>query len=213
MMDWSTVFKIVGSVFFSTVGAATIIISVAKKLAASIANGVAEKIKMDYQSKMDQMLETYKAELDNKGHISKARFDTEFSVHKELCRSFNQMISAVHWLFPAGLDRAPATGKWEEICNERYRTAQEKYNDAASTLGGNAPFINDDLYRKYHGIMELAAHQINNYSFSEPLTIEKSSPSIRKIEEKGYKRTQEIDEKWKELLDELRQYFNSLTDE
>lgn len=213
MMDWSTVFKIVGSVFFSTAGAAAIIISVAKKLAASIANGIAEKIKMDYQSKMDQILETYKAELDNKGHISKARFDTEFSVHKELCRSFNQMISAVHWLFPAGLDRAPATGKWEEICNERYRTAQEKYNDAASTLGGNAPFINDDLYRKYHGIMELAAHQINDYSFSEPLTTEKSSPSIRKIEEKGYKRTQEIDEEWNKLLDSLRQYFNSLTDE
>lgn len=213
MMDWSAVFKIVGSVFFSTAGAAAIIISVAKKLAASIANGITEKIKMDYQSKMDQMLETYKAKLDNQGHISKARFDTEFSLHKELCQSFFQMISAVHWLFPSGLDRAPASEKWKEICNERYLTAQEKYNDAASRLGGNAPFINDELYNNYHAIMELAARQIFDYSISEPLTLEKSSPGIREIEQKGYKRTREIDKQWKELLDSLRKYFNSLTDE
>ena len=212
-MDWSSVFKIVGSVFFSTAGAAAIIISVAKKLAASIANGITEKIKMDYQSKMDQMLETYKAKLDNQGYISKARFDTEFSLHKELCQSFFQMISAVHWLFPSGLDQAPASEKWKEICNERYLTAKEKYNDAASRLGGNAPFINDELYNNYHAIMELAARQINDYSFSEPLTMEKSSPGIREIEKAGYTRTQEIDKKWKELLDSLRQYFNSLTDE
>ena len=164
-------------------------------------------------TKYDKEIEELRSVLENRGHISKMRFDTEFAIHKELSRSFYQLTSAVHWLFPAGSDRAPATGKWEEICNERYRTAQEKYNDAASTLGENAPFINDDLYRKYHGIMELAAYQISDYYFSEPLTIEKSSPSIRKIEERGYKRTQEIDEKWKELLDELRQYFNSLTDE
>ena len=209
-MDWSTVFKIVGSVFFSTAGAAIIIISVAKKLATSIANGIAEKIKIDYQNKMDQILEAYKAKLDNKGHISKARFDTEFSLHKELCGSFYQMISAVHWLFPAGMDRAPATGEWEEICNERYRTAQKKYNDTASVLGGNAPFINDDLYKKYHGIMKLAERQINDYSFSEPLTMEKSSPGIRAIEQRGYARTQEIDKKWEELLDSLRQYFKAI---
>ena len=49
-----------------------------------------------------------------------------FSLHKELCQSFYQMISAVHWLFPSGLDRAPASGKWKEICNERYHMAQEK---------------------------------------------------------------------------------------
>lgn len=211
-MDWSAVFKIVGSVFFSTAGAAAIIISISKKLAASIANGLTEKFKMDYQRKMDQMLETYKAKIDNKSHISKARFDTEFSLHKELCQSFYQMISAVHWLFPSGLDRAPATDKWEEICNERYCTAQEKYNEAVLALGGNAPFINDMLFEKYHAIMELAAHQIQTYSFSEPLKEEKSSPSVSKIEQAGYDRTQEIDKKWKELLDSLRQHFNSLTD-
>lgn len=164
-------------------------------------------------AKFDKEIEELKSVLENRGHISKARFDTEFAIHKELSRSFYQLISAVHWLFPSGLDRAPATGKWEEICKERYRTAQEKYNDAASSLGGNAPFINDELYNSYQAIMELAAHQIHAYSFSEPLTTEKSSPGIQKIEQAGYERTQEIDKKWKELLDSLRQYLNSLTDE
>lgn len=212
-MDWVAVFKIVGAVFFSTAGAATIIISVAKKIASLIADGITEKIKMDYQSKMDQILETYKAKLDNQVHISKARFDREFSIHKELCQSFYQMISAVHWLFPTGLDRAPAQGNWEEICKERYRVAQEKYNEAVSNLGGNAPFINDGLYNSYHNIIELAAHQIRAYAFSEPLMTVKSGPGIRNIELEGHERTKKIDEKWNDLLVSLRQYFNSLTDE
>ena len=164
-------------------------------------------------AKYDKEIEELKSVLDNRGHISKTRFDTGFAIHKELSRSFDQLISAVHWLFPTGLDRAPATGKWEEICNERYRTAQEKYNDAASSLGGNAPFINNELYNSYHAILELAAHQIHDYSLSEPLAIEKSSPGVREIEQAGFERTQKIDEKWKELLDSIRQYFNSLTDE
>lgn len=178
---------------------------------------ITHKINTRYErrisSKYDKEIENLKCALENRGHISKARFDTEFAIHKELCRSIYQLISAVHWLFPSGLDRAPAAGKWEEICNKRYHTAQEEYNNAASSLGGNAPFINDELYTKYQELMRLAAQQIHAYSFSEPLSFEKSTPEVQRIIQNGYQRTGEIDKRWHELLDSLRQYFNSLTGE
>ena len=75
------------------------------------------------------------ARLDNLGHRSKAYFDIETATYQELCSAFYLMISAVHWLFPTKLDRAPAIGNLREICNDRYKTAQETYNGAATVLG------------------------------------------------------------------------------
>lgn len=206
---WQTVLGIIASVG----GAGGIIWTLAKGIARRTADILAAKIQAENQAEIDRKIEEWKSELESRGYISKTRFDTEFAIYKELCSAFFAMNGAIHLLFPDGFDGAPASKNWKEICGERYKDAKEKYAQAISLLGSNAPFIGKDIYNKFYELIRLSALQIHDYAFSEPDALYKSADSIRKIANEGYQRTKEIDEKWNALLDELRSYFESLTQE
>lgn len=181
----------------------------------AICSFITHKINVRFENKINAKysgeIEKLKSQLDSLSHTRKTLFDAEFSIYQELCSAFAELHSAVHWLFPLGLDRAPATGNWKDICNERYKTAQEKYNVAISILGGKAPFIKIEIHERFFEIAKLSALQIHCYAFSEPFSPDcKSSSSIKEIESKGSDRTQEIDAKWEALVDELRDYFDNI---
>lgn len=212
-MTWLSALKIFITSIISIASASGIIIAIAKWLAQKISYHIEQKLLAQNQLKMDKILAEYQALLDKKAHISTVHFDTEFGVYKELSSVFFEMISAVHWLFPAGLDRAPATGNWENICQERYKTAQEKYNVAVTMLGSNALFIREDNYSLFHDVLTLCARQIHTYAFSMPLNKECCSSSVEVIKEEGYKRTETIDKEWNSLLQKLRKYFETLQHE
>ena len=186
-MSWLTVMKIVFTAISSIAVSSGIILAIGKWLSEKIAEHMSQKMLAQNQHKLDKLLAEYQTALDNVAHINTVHFDTEFSTYQDLCSVFYEMISAVHWLFPAGLDRAPASGNWREICNERYRTAQEKYNAAASILGQKAPFIPKDKYDLFRKIQLLTAKQINSYAFSSPFD-DTCNSSTQKIREEGYKR-------------------------
>ena len=161
------------------------------------------------EAKYNREIETLKSQLDIMAHAKNIYFDTEFSIYQELCSAFFEMVSAVHWLFPTGLDRAPAAGNWAEICEERYRTAQEKYNVAASILGSKAPFIEEEKYNLFYSILTLSAKQIHKYAFSEPKS-NHCSESVNKIRAEGHEQTEAIEKQWKELLNQLRAHFREM---
>lgn len=161
------------------------------------------------EAKYTKEIESLKSQLDTMTHAKNTYFDAEFAIYQELCSTFFELVSAVHWLFPTGLDRAPATGNWAEICQERYRTAQEKYNVSASILGSKAPFIAEEKYNLFNSILTLSAKQIHKYSFSEP-TRNHYSESVNRIREEGYEQTKAIDEQWNELLNQLRVHFREM---
>lgn len=202
--------KIAASILLAIACSSGLIWAVARNLAKRTADVLQAKIQAENQAKIDKQLEEWKSHLDVKSYIYRQRFDVEFSIYQDLCNAFFEMISSAHWLFPSGLDRAPATGKWEEICNERYREAQEKYNTAISLFRSKAPFIDKSIYEGLHEIIELVAHQIHDYAWCEPWNQKKRDAGCRKIEQAAYKRTHEIDEKWTTMLDTLREYFESL---
>lgn len=208
-MSWLSAMRIVLTSIISIASASGIIIAISKWLSEKIATHMSQKMLANNQHKLDKLLAEYQTALDRKAHISTIHFDTEFSIYQDLSSTFYEMISAVHWLFPAGLDRAPASGNWKEICNERYRTAQEKYNAAASMLGKKAPFIPKDKYDLFHKIQVLAAKQINTYAFSSPFE-DTCDASTREIRNEGYNRTAEIDAEWEAILTQLREYFETL---
>lgn len=204
------VIKISASILIAIACGSGLIWTVAKNLAERTADVLQAKIQSENQAKIDKQLEEWKSHLDVQNHIYRQRFDVEFSIYQDLCNSFFVMISAAHWLFPSGIDRAPATGKWKEICEERYREAQEKYNIAVSLLGSKAPFIDKEIYDGLHEIVKLVAWQINDYAWCAPWNQEGKDAGCRKIEQDGFKRTHEIDEKWTAMLNTLRDYFESL---
>lgn len=209
-MSWEFAFKIVVAAVFSAGGIGAIIWGVTKNLVSRIADNIADSIQQKRKTEFEKLLEEYKARLDNLGHISKTYFDIETRTYQELCSAFYLMISAVHWLYPTGLDRAPAVGDLHELCNARYKEAQKTYNDAASLLGSKAPFIDKDMYNIFHGILELSARQIHTYAIANPESMSNPNEHYTNIAQKGYERTDEIDAKWNELLDKMREYISSL---
>lgn len=208
-MTWLSALKIFITSIVSIASTSAIIIAIAKWLAQKISDHLGQKLLAQNQLRLDKMLAEYQALIDKKMHITTAHFDTEFEIYKELSSTFFQMISAVQWLFPSGLDRAPATGNWETICQERYKTAQEKYNNAAVVLGSKAPFIPEEKYVLFHGVLKLCAEQIHAYAFSSPVEIECSN-SVQEMRSRGYERTESIDKEWNSLLQQLREYFDDL---
>ena len=86
--------KIVLGILTSVGGIGAIIIVIVKFSSNIIAKGLEEK----YRLTLNKELEEYKSKLSNKTYISKTKFDTEFSIFRELSKAFFEMVyySLIH---------------------------------------------------------------------------------------------------------------------
>lgn len=211
-MNLQNVLQIAIAIIASIGGAGAIICAVVKY----VSDRIADRLQKRYQLEIDKKLETFKANIEQTAHVRKTHFDKEFATYEELCAKFSAMVDAVHWLFPTGLDRAPANysdyDELQKICNERYTIAQQKFNEAAVVYGAKAPFIEKDFLERFRSIQCLAAAQIHKYAFVNPLEAAKGlDSSDAKIQQEGYNNTQKMDREWQELIDSLRSHFEKMT--
>lgn len=170
---------------------------------------IAHKMNVHYEKRIENKYNTeiakLQTKLDSLSHIRNRQFDTKFIVYQELCSSFYSMISAVHWLFPSGFDRSPVAKNFKDICNDRYKQAQDKFKASVSLLGSKAPFMDKEIYDKFAHIQTLASKQISSYYFANPIALEsRNGRSLNAISVECYNRTDEIDKLWSTLLDSLR---------
>ncbi len=211
-MNWNSVWQITLTVIASVGGAGAIICGIVK----FVSERIADRLQKHYQLEVDKKLERFKADIEQTSHIRKTHFDKEFETYEELCAKFSAMIDAVHWLFPTGLDRAPAifsdADGLKKLCDERYTTAQQKYNEAAVVYGAKAPFIEKSFLERFRSIQRIAAAQIHKYAFVNPLNASKGlNASEERIQAEGYENTEKMDQEWRELIDALRVHFEELT--
>lgn len=87
-MKWEDIWKIVVTVITSVGGIGAIITFIVKMCSNIIANKLSKK----YELKLNKELEKYKAGVENKTYISKARFDREFSMYQDLCEKNITMV-------------------------------------------------------------------------------------------------------------------------
>ena len=191
------------------IGGAAIIIAIAT----FVSSIIMKRHEIRLESKYEHKIEKLKTDLDYMKHIQLSQFDNEYTIYQDLFAKFSALKDAVHWLFPMGLDRAPAYDKdgMRKIIDERYVMAQKKYNEATEYLGSKAPFMQEENYNEFVALLRLAAGQIHRYAFANPL-LEKTS-EVQKIEQKGFDVTKEIDDKWDCLVKKLRAHFASLKQE
>lgn len=78
------ILKIVLAVLASFGGISGIFFLVVKKSSEIIA----ERLKKKYDLKLNEELERYKANIDNKIYISKTKFDAEFDIYRRLSKVF-----------------------------------------------------------------------------------------------------------------------------
>jgi hypothetical protein len=200
------ILKIVLAVLASFGGISGIFYLVVKKSSEIIA----ERLKKKYDLKLNEELERYKANIDNKIYISKTKFDAEFDIYRRLSKVFFDLVKNISILIPAGVVYLPVDQeKQRQLDNENYLAAKKSYIIAQVELISNAPFIPERFYNEYKNIQKLCKEQLDEFDL-------RSIPSLSTQEEKetiskdARKITTDINVKFKNLNNEIREYLNSL---
>lgn len=158
-------------------------------------------------------VERLRAMNDKKNYISNVKFDVEIQVYKELSKTFCDMVREINVLIPLGLVSVPIFKDDEERIKydkKLYNLAVEATVSAQNCLRSNIPFISSELYDKYNELVKLCIQQSSvfsrrwNYSF--PGTYEEKS----RLDIDEYNRTEEINTKFSELNNQVREYLNNL---
>ena len=172
-------------------------------------NKVADILEKRYDAKLQEQLETHKAQLGRKEYISKTRFDTEFELYQNLSAVFFELVKHVNSLIPNGSVATPADPEAREKReNEILTKATSLSIEAQDLLNKNAPFIPEEFYNGYDNILRDCYRQIdviqekfNVLNFCQ----DKGKPTLQ-----DYKRTEHINENFRENNNAIRKYLASL---
>lgn len=206
-MHWDEIWKIVLGILTSIGGIGMIVLGVVK----FSSNIIAKRLEEKYTMKLNKELEKYKSNLDNKNYISKTKFDTEFSIYRELSKAYFDMIKDISLMIPSGFSTKIADkAAQKEHENKLYSNAIEKTVVAQDVLNANAPFIQSDLFDKYNNILQLCKRQINTFERRWNVLIIASQEDKESFSMEDYKRTEDINTKFSELNEKIRTYLATL---
>ena len=206
-MSWEQVGQIAVAAIISAGGIGGIIIGVVK----FSANQIAERMSKKFEASLNKELEKYKTELSKKEYVSKTRFDAEFSIYRDLSKAFFNMVRAINSLVPAGYSERPANEddyrKYQEEC---WHASSKTLNEAQETLVQNAPFISEDLYNDFLGLLTLTRLQIGAYTKRYDVLYIATKEQKESFTAEDYKRAIEISERFDSLNKKMRNYLASL---
>lgn len=209
---WNIVLAIVSSVG----GIASIITAVVYFSANRIADRLQAKYQLklekeleSYKSKLEQTFEKHKSTLGTKQHISVKRFDSEFEIYQNLTKSFFDAIKNCNNMIPYGFYYVPADEQEKfELEAENYKKAHQAVIIAQDYLNSIVPFIPDDIYKGYGEILTLMGIQLSAYE--RRFDINDHSEEKNHFTTEDYKRTHDINIKFDEINQKVRNYLNTL---
>ena len=164
---WQTVLGIIASV-----GGASVLIGAVVKFSA---NRLADLLSQKYQAKLDQELETFKGELDKQmesfrvkadktRYVSKVRFDTEFTLCRELMAAAHNMVNYAYLVYPMHA-KYPADPMMAKKYKEEIWENAKKFSDEFTLLvQRNAPFISKNVYSAFMELHSLCYENIETYA-------------------------------------------------
>lgn len=210
-MNWDDVWKLILAVLSSVGGIGAIIVFIVKMCS----NMIADKLSKKYELKLNKELEKYKAGIENKTYISKARFDREFSMYQDLCEKNITMVydmGAAVVITRGG--QYPNVNSVHDFVN----LAAQHIDDAEITNKRYAPFIAKDIFESYKELGEQAFSIIllldlwDRFQTENHTTINYNGKAYTKNTAKN-----EIEDRQKiisklsdDTLDKLRDYLSSL---
>jgi hypothetical protein len=144
-----------------------------------------------------------------KEYISKARFDIEMQIYRELSQDFFPVMLTISTLVPPGLVTRPAN---KEIAEEQekkdYEAAHNAIIKAQETLFKNAAFIPKEFYESYYEILKLARTQ--TFVFEQRWNALNANEDKDKPKMEDYKRSGELQDKVMGLNDKIRDHLSNL---
>lgn len=210
-MSWADIWKIILAALASVGGVGGLIILVIK----FSSNLIAERLLQKYQLSLQKELEKYKAGIENKTYISKARFDREFSMYQDLCE---KNITMVYDMGTAVMITRGAKHPNVSSTHEFIQLAAKHFDDADMLNKRYAPFIAKEMFESYKELGNQAYSIISlldlwdRFETQNYTTINYNGTVYTRDKAKG-----EIDAKQKiisklsdDILDKLRDYLSSL---
>lgn len=178
-------------------------------------NMIAERLSQKYQLSLQKELENYKASIENKTYISKARFDREFSMYQDLCEKNITMVydmGAAVIITRGG--QHPNVNSVQDFVN----LAAQHIDDAEITNKRYAPFIAKEIFESYKELGKQAYSVISLLNLWD--MFETKNYTTINYNGTAYTRNAaktEIEDKQKtisklsdDILDKLRDYLSSL---
>lgn len=206
-LEWNDIWKIVLCAVSSAGGIGAIIILVIK----FCSNFIAEQLAKKYEIKLQKDLEKYKSGLDNKIYITKAKFDAEFELYRNLSSAFFKAVKAVTTMIPAGLAYYPADKEDRKKYEEGlYDKASAATVTAQDILYCNIAFIPKELYEKYKEILHMCNIQVSVFQERWNVNYLVTQAEKERFSPEDFKRSREILDKFYQLNDELREYLSKL---
>ena len=170
------------------------------------------RIKEGQKAEFSKQLEIIKAKNEKMNYITKTQFDTEFKMYQELSEACFLMFLDNSLLFPRGIDYLPREEEeCKKIFEERYKAARDSLILYQNMLYKYAPFISVRLYKFFEQLRELAHRQVQWYPDFVLGRLE--SDVIKELKDEKIacrERTKEIEDLHKKLIEELREYLQSL---
>ena len=203
-MGWNGAYKIISAAIFSFGGAGAIILAVVRLCSEKIADNLSKK----YELKLNKELEKYKSNIENKTYMSKTKFDAEFLMYKDLSQTFSALTKECYQLFPVySRDGRDDYKKYKNIydkCIDVTVLAQDKLNSYA-------PFIDEDIYKKFNNIESMCKKQINTFvDFRLHQDADRYVKIANKEYHEAYFYTDQIMSEYNNLIDDLRQYLKTI---
>lgn len=206
-MSWETLWKAVLGVVAGFGGISGIFV-IAIKFSS---NFIAEKLSKKYELKLSKELENYKYNLENKNYISKARFDTEFNIYRELSKAFFDMVKDITTMIPIGVATYPADEeKRKEYEHNLYVAASKSTVNAQDVLNSNAPFIPEAFFSKYNNILANCKVQLRTFERRWNVLILSTKEEKETFRDKDYRLSDKIYEDYNSLSSEIREYLTKL---
>ena len=206
-MNWEDVWKITVSIVGGLGGITVIFAAIVRYLSDFIADRLSKK----YELRLSKELENYKSSLENKTYISRAKFDTEFAIYRELSSDFSDAVLAINIMVPTGLTMVPADREARlELDKKHYEAAVKAIVKAQDSLKSNIPFIPENIYDGYNELLKLFGLQLAAYEDRFVVTDLRPQSENETFSRDDYKRTREISEKWITINNKIRKYLNSL---
>lgn len=167
----------------------------------------------EQQAKFDKQLEILKAKNEKCNYISKTQFDAEFKIYQELSKYSFEMLLNISRLYPMGIDYLPEDKvEQNSVFKDRYKDAESSLIFFQNKLFQYAPFISENLYKKFDEFRIECKKQVNMY-FDAKVHPD-SDADVRKeyriMEVECWKRTPELYKKHEAIILELREYLQTL---
>ena len=201
------IWSIAGAILTSLGGAAIIIGAIVKFTSSQIAVALQKK----YEHSLEKELQLHKSKLEGKEYVSKAYFDREIQIYQEVSKTTFEMVRDISVMIPSGYTNVPADRQERlEADKKHYEKALESLVAAQDTLNCNAPFVSEEIFNLCQEIRHLCNLQLDEYQDRFVVSDLRPQEEKESFSRDAHKRTNEINEKYKDFTKQVRGYLKNL---